>query len=147
MTIVWCMFHEIRSATERIFVILNYLLLFYPPSNPKIQNFEKMKKTFGYIIILQMFTINGNHIMNGSWNMERGRETFLSLQSIFCFFCSNDPKDQNLKEKWKKRLEISSFYTCAPKIMITWCTIPKRWCATDGRKKWQIEFGAPRNKK
>ena len=40
--------------------------------------------------------------MNGSWNMERGRETFLSLQSIFCFFCSNDPKDQNFKKKMKK---------------------------------------------
>ena len=60
------MVHEIRSATERIFVILNHLLLFYPPNNPKTQIFEKVKKTFGYIIILQMFTINGNHIVNGS---------------------------------------------------------------------------------
>ena len=101
MTIIWCMVHEIRSATERIFVILNHLLLFYPPNNPKTQIFEKVKKTFGYIIILQMFTINGNHIMNGSWNMERDRETFLSLRTIFCFFCSNDPKNQNYKKNEK----------------------------------------------
>ena len=50
---------------------------------------------------------------------------------------------------WKKRLEISSLYICAPKIMIR-CTIPEIWCATDGRmdgqKKWHIEVGAPPTK-
>ena len=23
------------------------------------------------------------------------------------------------------------FYTCVPKIMIRWCTVPEIWCATD----------------
>ena len=33
-------------------------------------------------------------------------------------------------KKWKKHLEISSFYTCVPKITITWM-LPKIWSATD----------------
>ena len=34
-------------------------------------------------------------------------------------------------KKWKKKLKISLFYTSVPKIMITWCTVPEIWCATD----------------
>ena len=33
-----------------------------------------------------------------------------------------NPKNQNF-EKWKNLLEISSFYTCVPKITIIWCTV------------------------
>ena len=44
-----------------------------------------------------------------------------------------------ISKKWKKHLEIS-FYTCVPKIVIRWCTLPEIWCATDRRtdgwKKW-----------
>ena len=46
--------------------------------------FWKIKKTFGYIIILHMCTINDNHIMHGSWHMEREWQNFLSFQTIFC---------------------------------------------------------------
>ena len=53
--------------------------------------------------------------------------------------------------KWKIFLEISLFYTCVPKIMIRWCTVPEIWCTTDGQmdeqKKWHIEVGAPPRKK
>ena len=31
----------------------------------------------------------------------------------------------------KKQLEISSFYTSAPKIMIICCSVPEIWCVTD----------------
>ena len=51
--------------TDRIFVILGRFLPFYPTNNPKNQNLEKMKKTPGDII-LQMCTINDNHMMYGS---------------------------------------------------------------------------------
>ena len=44
MTIIWYMVPEILSATDRMFVILGYVLPFYPTSNLKIKNFEKMKK-------------------------------------------------------------------------------------------------------
>ena len=48
------------------FVILDHFLPFYPPNNPKNQNFEKLKKTPGDIIFLHMCTINDNHMMYGS---------------------------------------------------------------------------------
>ena len=38
---------------------------FYPSNNPKNQNFEKIKKTPRHII-LQMYTVNDNHMMYGS---------------------------------------------------------------------------------
>ena len=40
---------------------------------------------------------------------------------FFVLYPSNNPKNQNLKKKKKekKRLEISSFYICVPKSMIT----------------------------
>ena len=51
--------------TDRIFAILDHFLPFYPANNPKNQNREKIKKTPGDII-LQMCTINDNHMMYGS---------------------------------------------------------------------------------
>ena len=52
-------------------------------------------------------------------------------------------------EKKKKQLEISSFYTWVPKIMIRWCTVPEIWCVTDGQtdgqKKWH-RGGCPTQK-
>ena len=64
-------------------------------------------------------------------------------------FPFNPLRAQKIKifKKWKKRLEISSFYICVPKIMIRWCTVPEILCATDrrtdGQKKWYTEAGAP----
>ena len=80
---VWLLKYKVQ-LTE-FFVTLDGFLLFYPPQNPKNQNLEKMKKVPGDIIILQMCTINDNHIMYGSyssWDMERGR-TFWHFGSFF----------------------------------------------------------------
>ena len=52
------------------FVILDFFLPFYTPNNPKNQNFEKLKKMPWDIIILNMCTINDNHMMYGSWDIE-----------------------------------------------------------------------------
>ena len=43
------------------------------------------------------------------------------------FYPPNSPKNKNLK----KHLEISSFYTSVPKIMIICYTILKIWCVKD----------------
>ena len=34
-------------------------------------------------------------------------------------------------KKWKRHLEILSFYTCVPKITIIWCMLPEIWSVTD----------------
>ena len=65
MTIIWCTVHEISSATDRIFVILDHFLSLYLPNIPENQDFEKLKKNPGDIIILHMCTINDNHMMYG----------------------------------------------------------------------------------
>ena len=89
-------------------------LPFYPPNNSKNQNFEKLKKTPGDIIILHMCTINDNHMMYGSWDMKRDRQNFLSFWTVFCHFAPLATRKIKILKNWKKHLEILSFYTCVP---------------------------------
>ena len=59
------MIPEIWKATDNFFVILG--------QNPENENKEKMKQKAEDIIILEMCTINDNHMMYGFWNKEHGR--------------------------------------------------------------------------
>ena len=97
---------------------------FDPPNKLKKQNFEKMKKTPGDIILLHLCTKNDNHqIMYGSWEMEHDRQIFFVILDYFLtFYPINNPENQDF-EKWTKCLEIS-LYTSAPEIMITCYTVP-----------------------
>ena len=109
-----------------------------------------MKKTPGDIIILQKCT--KNHIICYTVPEIRCVTDVIltfTLGYFLPFYRLNDPKNQNLK-KMTKSLEISSFYTCVPKIMITWCTVPEIWCTTNGQtdgrmdgKKRHIERWVP----
>ena len=54
-----------------------FFLLFYPINNPQKQNFEKMKKVSGDVIILHVCTKNHDHVVYASWDMECGRHNFL----------------------------------------------------------------------
>ena len=74
---------------DRIFCHFGLLFAFLPPKNLKNQNFEKMKKIPGDIIILYMYTINDNHIIYGSWDMEHERQNFLSFWMIFALLPEN----------------------------------------------------------
>ena len=172
-------------------VILGHFLPFYPPpTTPQKSKVWKTKKFAGDIIILHMCTINDNHMMHGSWDIERDRQNFLSFLTIFCPFTPpNNPKNENFRKmkkasediiilhmctkyhghmlycswdmtcdrcncyfsfwaifcpftpltawkikilkKWKKWLEISSFYASIPKIMMISYTIPQIWCVRD----------------
>ena len=51
---------------DKIFCNIGHLLPFYPTMEQENQNFKKMKKITGDIIILHMCTINENHMMYGS---------------------------------------------------------------------------------
>ena len=106
----------------------------------------------------------------GSSNMKCNGQNFLSSGTVSCSFTPLTTQKMIILKKWKKSLEISSFYICVPKIMIRWCMIPEIWCATDGQadgwtdrqkdgrtdrrmnrwtdgqKKWHIEVGAPPKK-
>ena len=49
--------------------------------------------------------------------MEHDKQNFLSFWAIFCYFCPNSPKNKKIKKR-QKPLEISSFYTFVPKIIV-----------------------------
>ena len=69
--------------------------------------------------------------------MMYGSVRYGASQTIFClfgqFFAFLPPKNLkvNILKKWKKHLEVSSFYTSVPKIMIIWYTVPEIWHMTD----------------
>ena len=101
MKIIWCMFLEIWSMTDIIFLILDHFLPFYPTNNPGNQNFEKMKKLSVDIIILPLCTINENHLMYVFQGMDHNRHNFfLILDHFFPFYPPNNAENQNF-EKWK----------------------------------------------
>ena len=66
---VWFLRYEMKQT--EFLVILDHFLPFYPPNNPKNQNFEKLKKTPEDIVNLHMCTINDNHMMYISWDTKR----------------------------------------------------------------------------
>ena len=80
---------------------------FYPPKNLENQNFEKMKKIAGGIIILHMFTKNHDHMMYASWDVECNRHNVLSFWTIFLpFYPTNNPENQNFEKMIKTPGEI-----------------------------------------
>ena len=83
----WQIFCRFRS----FFVLL-------PIKNLQNQNFEKMNKKPGAIIILQMCTTNDNHMMYGSWDMECNGQNLLSFWNVFCSFIPLTQKIKILKK-------------------------------------------------
>ena len=65
-----------------------------------------------------------------SWDIEQNLLKLVILGHFLPFYPLKNAKNQNF-EKWKNLLEISSFYTCVPKITVTWCTFPEIWSETD----------------
>ena len=122
---------EIWSVTDRMLCHFGPFFALLPLKNLKNQNFEKMKKVPGDVIILHKCTKNHDHMLHCSW------DTICDKCNSFFYFglCFGPLTTQKIKilKKWKKHLEISSFYTCVPKILITWCTVPEIWCTTDGQ--------------
>ena len=128
MKIMWCMIPKTWSATYRNFS-------HFGPNSPDNQNYEKMKKTPGDIIILHKCIINDNCMIYGSWDTKCNRQNFFVIRDHFLpFYLSNSLKNPNIKKKEKKKkksLVISSFYTSVPKFMIIGYTVSEIWHVTD----------------
>ena len=99
MTIIWCMVPEIWGMTDRIFCHFRPFFQLSPPNSPKNQNFEKMKKTHGDIIILHKRTKNHNYILYCSWD-------------IFTWACNEMYKFLIHYEKLWKNLKKCSLEVC-----------------------------------
>ena len=76
------------------------------------QNFEKIKKTPGDIIILHMCAINYNHMMYGSRDIECDGQNFLSFWTIFAHLPPKNPKNQNFEKMKKMPRDIIILHKC-----------------------------------
>ena len=96
---VWFLRYWARQTD--FFVILDHFLPFYPPNKTKYQNFKKFFKMPGNIIILQISTINYNHMMYGSWNIEHDTEFFVILDNFLPIYPVKTWKFKILKNERK----------------------------------------------
>ena len=62
--------------------------------------------------------------------MKRNRQNFFYFGPFFALLLSNNPENQNFENN-KKMLEISSFDTGVPEIMIICFAVPLIWRVTD----------------
>ena len=74
---------EILGTKDRIFVILHHFVPFDPPNYQKNQNLEKIKTAPGDIIILNLCTTYDDHMMYGSWYMERDSRMLCNFGPVF----------------------------------------------------------------
>ena len=118
-------YSDLECLHRHFFVISGWFLLFAPPLIPKIKIWKKCEKTPGHIILLHMCAINQDHMMFGSWDMNFNRQNFFVILDILLTFYSPNTL------KMKKTLEILSFYTGVPKIMIIGFTVPEIWHMSD----------------
>ena len=70
-------------------------------------------------------------MLHYSWDMVHDGCNKFSFWANFCSFTALTARKIKVFEKWKKHLEISSFYTSIPKIMVICYTVPEIWCVTD----------------
>ena len=104
---------DMKLNRHNFFVILGNFLLFYPPK------ISKMKKSSGDIIILHECTKSHDHMLYWSWDMACDRcHCYFSFQAIFWPFIPLTAEKIKISKKWENCLEISSFYTWVPKIII-----------------------------
>ena len=95
-------FLRYRVRQTEYFVILNHFLPFYSPNNPKNQNFEKLIKSFGDIIILDKCAKNYDQMMYGSWGMVCDGCNYFSVWAIFCPFAPVIAQKIKVWRKWKR---------------------------------------------
>ena len=123
---VVCLLRHGVLAQTYFFVIWGGYWSFAPLLTSKIKIWKKFKK---HQEILSFYTcvplikiIHTLDMMYGSWDIKFNRQNYFVILGIFLpFFFKNE----------KKPLEISSFYTSVPKIIIIRYTVPEIWCDTD----------------
>ena len=100
-TIRWGTVPEIQ--TKMFFCHLGHFFPFFSPS-PENQNFEKMKKAFGDVIIWNSCNKKDDRMMYAYSDMECNRY-FSSIEAIFCFFTHYWPRKlkfgKNVKNTWR----------------------------------------------
>ena len=131
MTIIRYMVSEIWSATDRIFLSSWAIFCPFTPLTAQKMKILKNDKTPGDIIIKHKWNKNHDHMLYCSWYMVRDRcNCYFSFRAVFCPLVPITAQKIEISKKWKKCLEISSFYKIASKIMIIVHTVPEIWHVT-----------------
>ena len=115
------MYDSWDTECKRQFFVIFWVIFcpFTPLKNQKIKIWKKWKRLRDIIILLKC-TRKHDHMLHCSWDMARDRcSLYLSFWDIFCPFTPLMTQKIKFFKKWKKHLEMLSFYTCVPKIMIT----------------------------
>ena len=98
---VWFLRYWLQQT--EFFIILDQFLPFYYPKNPKSQNFKKLKKTTGDIIILHKCTKNHDHTLYCSLDMTCNRPNcYFSFWAIFCLFVPLTARKIKINKKLNK---------------------------------------------
>ena len=110
-------------------IILSHFLTFDPPNNLKNQQFKKKKKKSGDIN-LHLHATNDIIwcILPDIWSVT---DNFLSLRAIFCPFTLVTTQKTEIWKKYKKFLDMLSFYIFVPQIKIIRWMVHKKRCTTD----------------
>ena len=124
---------DMERNRQNFFVILDHFLPSYLPEQSVKSKFWKNEKKacrYNFTHVYHKLSITFIWCMVPEiWSATD--RTFCNVGSFFVLWPNQQPKNLKLKKKWKKCLEISSFYTSAPKIMIIYYTIPEVWHVID----------------
>ena len=132
-TIMWDTVPKMQSETEllsfwAIFCLFNSLHL----NNPEKLNFEKMKKAFGDVIILNLCNKKTRSYDVCLLRYEGLPDIiFCHFRPFFAFLPNYWPQQLEFGKNLKKHLDILPFYTCVPLIKIIRCMISEIWSSTD----------------
>ena len=104
-------------------VVWGHFLLFDPPNNPKNRNLDQMKKARRYD---HFALVCHKWRWYGVWFLRYGArrtECFVNMDYFLPFYPTKNPRKSKFWKNEEQRLEISSFYTSVPKVMIRWYTV------------------------
>ena len=108
---VW--FLKYRVQRTEVFVILDRVLSFYFPNNPKNQNFEKMKKNnWRYYHFTYVYQNWQSYDVWFLRHWARQTEFFVILDHFLPFYPLNNLKNQNFEKTKKTPGDISILHKC-----------------------------------
>ena len=131
--IIWCMIPEIWSTRDRIFSHFGPFFALSPPTPLTTQRtniLKNWKKSYWYHHVTQVYhKWQSYDIWLLRYQLQQ-TDFFYHFGLFFNLYPLTAPK-MKISQKWRKRLEISSFYTSAPKIMIIGYIVPEIRHMTD----------------
>ena len=94
-TIIWGTVPEIQSETNFFCHFGPFFALYLPlhPNNPENQNFEKIRKASGDVIILNWCNKKHDRMMYAYTDMECNRQFFVILGHFLLFYLTIDTKN------------------------------------------------------